>query len=173
MDFLGFCDLTNYITTWCISWDFVISLTASPPDASPRFLWSRWLHHHLMHLLNFCDFTGCITTWCTFLYVGMSTLPNKCKGKEERGSEVYNIWIGSWPKGTTPMMLVGIFCVFIQFVNGHSTDDDEPPWLVIIFLFFFSSVANDDELPWFVVIYLFCFIKCSRWQWVGRLVIIS
>jgi len=57
----------------------------------------------------------------------MSAPPNKCKGKEERGSEVYNIWIGSWPKGTTLVMLVGMFCVFIQFVNGHNIDDNKPP----------------------------------------------
>jgi hypothetical protein len=43
----------------------------------------------------------------------------------------------------------------IQFVNGHSTDDDEPPWLIVISLFFFLGVANDDELPWLIVIYLF------------------
>ncbi len=55
------CELIDYITTWCISWVFVISLTASPPDASPGFLWSHWLHHHLMF------------HYCTFLYVGMST----------------------------------------------------------------------------------------------------
>jgi hypothetical protein len=78
MHLLGFCDLTDCITTWCISWVFVISLTASPPDASLGFLWSRWnfidyittwciswvfmislrfhwLHHHLMHLMGFYD----------------------------------------------------------------------------------------------------------------------
>jgi hypothetical protein len=58
------CELTDYITTWCISWVFVISLTVSPPDASLGFLWFHWLHHHLMHLLGFCDLTGSITTWC-------------------------------------------------------------------------------------------------------------
>ncbi len=104
-------DLTNCITTWCISWVFVISLTTSPPDASSKFLWSHWLHHHLMHLLSFCDLTGYITTWCTFLYVGMCTPPNKCKSKEGNNNEVYTIWIGSWPKGTTPMMLARIFYV--------------------------------------------------------------
>jgi hypothetical protein len=36
---------------------------------------------------------------------GDVTTPYKCKGKEERGSEVYNIKIGSWPKGTTPVMV--------------------------------------------------------------------
>jgi hypothetical protein len=46
-------------------------------------------------------------------------------------------------------------CVFIQFVNGHSVNDDEPPWLVAISLFFFSGVTDDYELPWLVVIYLF------------------
>ncbi len=81
--------------------------------------------------------------YCTFLYVGMSPPPNKCKGKEEKGSDVYNIWINSWSKGTTPMMLVGVFlCVleihFIQFVNGHNIDDGEPPWFIIIFNFFLS-----------------------------------
>ncbi len=74
------------------------------------------LHHHLMH------------HYYTFLYVGMSPPLNKCKGKEERGSEVYNIWIGSWPKGTTPVMLDVVFSVleihFIQFVNGHSIVDN-------------------------------------------------
>jgi hypothetical protein len=68
MHLLGFYDLTpcitTCITTWCIFWDFVISLTASPLDASLGFLWFRWLHHHLMHLLGFCDFADCITTWC-------------------------------------------------------------------------------------------------------------
>jgi hypothetical protein len=43
----------------------------------------------------------------------MSTLLNKYKGKEKKGNEIYNIWIGSWPKGTTLLMLVGFFCVFI------------------------------------------------------------
>ncbi len=83
---------------------FLISFTASPPNASPRFLWSHWLHHHLMF------------HYYTFLYVGMLAPPNKCKGKEERGNEVYNIWISSWPKGTTPMMLVGISCVCWKFI---------------------------------------------------------
>ncbi len=50
MHLLGFCDLTHCITTWCISWVFVISLTTSPPDAFPKFLWSHWLHHHLIYL---------------------------------------------------------------------------------------------------------------------------
>jgi hypothetical protein len=81
------------------------------------------------------------------MYVRMLAPPNKCKGKEERGNEVYIIWIGSLPKGTTLVMLVGIFCVFIQFANGHSTDDGEPPWLVIISLFFSSCVVNDGEIP--------------------------
>jgi len=40
MHLLVSCDLTNCITTWCISWVFVISLIASPPDASLTFLWS-------------------------------------------------------------------------------------------------------------------------------------
>jgi len=38
MHLLGFffsCEFTDYITIWCISWVFVISLTASLPDASP------------------------------------------------------------------------------------------------------------------------------------------
>jgi hypothetical protein len=56
MHLLGFYELTHCITTWCISWDFMNSLTASPlaspPDASPRILWSHSLHHHLHH------------TWC-------------------------------------------------------------------------------------------------------------
>jgi hypothetical protein len=57
--------------------------------------------------------------------MGMSPPPGKCKGKEERGNEVYNIWIGSWPKGTTPVMLAGVLKIhFIQFVNGHSTVDN-------------------------------------------------
>jgi hypothetical protein len=43
---------------------------------------------------------------------------------------------------------------FIQFVNGHSIDDGEPPWLIVISLFFLG-VVDDDELPWLVVIYLF------------------
>jgi hypothetical protein len=42
----------------------VSSLTTSPPNASLGFLWSHWLHHHLMHLLGFCDLIGCITTLC-------------------------------------------------------------------------------------------------------------
>jgi hypothetical protein len=57
-------EFINYISTWCISWVFVISLNASPPNASPGILWSRSLHHHLMHLLGFCDYIHCITTWC-------------------------------------------------------------------------------------------------------------
>jgi hypothetical protein len=92
--------------------------------------------------------------------MGILASLNKCKGKEERGSDVYNIWIGSWPKGTTPMMLIGGFYVFIQLVNEHNIDDDEPPWFVVIFLFFFLGVVDDGELPWFIVIYLFFFIKC-------------
>jgi len=53
-------------------------------------------------------------------------------------------------------------------------DYDEPPWLVVISLFFsssvegddelggsssfvFSSVADDNELPWLIVISLFFF----------------
>ncbi len=67
-------------------------------------VWAHWLHHHLMH------------HYYTFLYVGMSPPPNKCKGKEEKGSEVYNIWTGSWPKRTTPVMLVGISCVCWVFI---------------------------------------------------------
>jgi hypothetical protein len=60
----GFCDLTHYIITWCIFWDFMISFTTSPPDASlGRILWSHSLHHHL-HLLGFYDLVHCITTWC-------------------------------------------------------------------------------------------------------------
>jgi hypothetical protein len=65
MHLLGFCDLIHCITTWCISWDFVISFIASPPNASHgRILWSHSLHHHLMHLLGFYDFAHYITTWC-------------------------------------------------------------------------------------------------------------
>jgi hypothetical protein len=68
MHLLGFCDLSDCITTWCISWDFMISLIASPLDAYPKILWSHslhhHLHHHLMHLLVFYDLTPCITTWC-------------------------------------------------------------------------------------------------------------
>jgi hypothetical protein len=68
MHLLGFYDLTHCITTWCISWDFMISLTTSPPasplDASPRSLWSHSLHHHLMHLLGVYDLIHCINTWC-------------------------------------------------------------------------------------------------------------
>jgi hypothetical protein len=64
-------------------------------------------------------------------------------------------------------------CVFIQFVNGHSTDDGKPPWLVVISLFFFSGVANDDELPWFVIIYLFFLSSVANDSGsVGRLVVI-
>jgi hypothetical protein len=51
------CHLLGFFST-------VSSLTTSPPDASPGFLWSHWLHHHLMHLLGFCDLTNCITTLC-------------------------------------------------------------------------------------------------------------
>jgi len=69
---LGFYGLIHCITTWCISWDFMISLTtsplASPPNASPEILWSQSLHHHLhhhmMHLLGFYVLTHYITTWC-------------------------------------------------------------------------------------------------------------
>jgi hypothetical protein len=58
----------------------------------------------------------------------MSPPPYKCKGKEERGCVVYNIWTSSWPKKTTPVMLVRVFlCVleifFNQFLNGHNTFD--------------------------------------------------
>jgi hypothetical protein len=35
-------------------------------------------------------------------------------------------------------------CMFIQFVNGHNIDDGEPPWLVVIFLFFFLGVVDDN-----------------------------
>ncbi len=84
MHLLGFYDLTNYITTWCISWVFMISsrfhwlhhhlmhflgfydLTKISLITSPWVfmisLKSHWLHHHLMHLLLFCDVTNCITT---------------------------------------------------------------------------------------------------------------
>ncbi len=74
------CHLLGFFST-------VSSRTTSPPDASPGFLWSHWLHHHLMHLLGFYDLveislttsppnaspgflwshwnlTDCITTWC-------------------------------------------------------------------------------------------------------------
>jgi len=77
MHLLGFYGFTHCITTWCISWDFMVSLTTSPStsprDASPRILWSHSLHHHLMHFLGCCnlthyittcDLTHCITTWC-------------------------------------------------------------------------------------------------------------
>jgi hypothetical protein len=67
-------------------------------------VWAHWLHHHLMH------------HYCTFLYVGMSPPLDKCKGKEEKGSEVYNIWTGSWPKGTTPVMLVRVSYVCWKFI---------------------------------------------------------
>jgi hypothetical protein len=46
----------------------MISLAASPPDVSLLYL----------------PVCGDVNTL------------DKCKGKEERGSEVYNIWIGSW-----------------------------------------------------------------------------
>jgi hypothetical protein len=58
---------------------------------------------------------------------GDVSTPNKCKGKEEKGSEVYNIWIGSWPKRITSDVGWNFLCVFIQFVNGHFIDDSEPP----------------------------------------------
>jgi len=35
-----------------------------------------------------------------------------------------------------------IFCIFLSVV-----DDGEPPWLIIISLFFFSGVADDGEPP--------------------------
>jgi hypothetical protein len=44
--------------------------------------------------------------------------------------------------------------MFIQFVNGHNTDDGEPPWLIVIFLFFFSCVADDNKLPWLIITFL-------------------
>jgi Fe-S-cluster formation regulator IscX/YfhJ len=72
-------EFTNYVATWCISLDFVIPLstsppllgfydftkiseTTSPPDASPGILWFHSLHHHLMHLLGFYGLIHCITT---------------------------------------------------------------------------------------------------------------
>jgi hypothetical protein len=64
----------------------------------------HWLHHHLMH------------HYSTFLYVGMSPPSDKCKGKEEKNSEVYSIWTCSWPKGTTLVMLVGVSCVCWKFI---------------------------------------------------------
>jgi hypothetical protein len=86
MHFSGFYDLTPYITTWCISWDFMISLIASPLDASPGILWSHSLHHHshhhLMHLLGFYDLTHYITiyitTWCIFwdFVISLTTSPS-------------------------------------------------------------------------------------------------
>jgi hypothetical protein len=36
------------IRWWCTEWDHKI-----PGDASPGFLWFRWLHRHLMHFLVF------------------------------------------------------------------------------------------------------------------------
>jgi hypothetical protein len=45
---LAHCHLLGFFST-------VSSLTTSPPDASFRFLWFHWLHHHLMHLLGFYD----------------------------------------------------------------------------------------------------------------------
>jgi len=51
---------------------------------------------------------------------------------------------------------------FIQFVNGHSIDDDEPPWLIVISLIFLLSVIDDGKPPWLIVIYLFFFIRCSK-----------
>jgi hypothetical protein len=47
-------------------------------------------------------------------------------------------------------------CHHFIFSSGV-VDNDEPPWFIVISLFFFSSVANDDELPWLVVISLFFF----------------
>ncbi len=35
------------------------------------------------------------------------------------------------------------------------TNDDEPPWLIVISLFFSSSVEDGGEPPWLVVIFLF------------------
>jgi hypothetical protein len=51
-----------------------------------------------------------------FMYMGMSPSPNKCKGKEERDYVVYTIWTSSWPKGTTPVMLVIFFYVCWKFI---------------------------------------------------------
>jgi hypothetical protein len=47
---------------------------------------------------------------------GMSPPLDKCKGKEERGCVVYNIWTSSWPKGTTPLMFVKVYCVCWKFI---------------------------------------------------------
>jgi hypothetical protein len=50
------------------------------------------------------------------MYMGISPPLDKYKGKEERGSEVYNIWTGSRPKGTTPMMLLKVSYVCCKFI---------------------------------------------------------
>jgi hypothetical protein len=36
-------------------------------------------------------------------------------------------------------------------------NDGEPPWFVVISLFFFLGVKDDGEPPWFIVISLFFF----------------
>jgi hypothetical protein len=51
------------------------------------------------------------------------------------------------------MSLLGLSSFLCFFFLGV-TDDDKPPWLVIISLFFFSDVADDGEPggSWLVVI---------------------
>ncbi len=50
---------------------------------------------------------------------------------------------------------VVIFCIFLGVA-----DDDEPPWLVVIFLFFFPlSVVDDGSVHCHLFVF---FLRCSR-----------
>ncbi len=89
--FLGFLwyhwDLRDCITTWCISWDFVISVIASSGiswdfmiiTTSPRILWSSppllgfYDHHHLSW--DFMIITTYITTFLGILWSSPPTSP--------------------------------------------------------------------------------------------------